>query len=298
MEIRRRIRRTVRYFRRRLNRQILSYCLFVSFGLAQAEYQIITIPQNSLMLSNHNGLSGYVDNNNPKKIYSFNIIKFPSNINYFKLHYKKTSFSILDFGTLEDKINNQVFNRFNAYEANFQYNSNKTIFNKFLLSYTFGGIYSKIENISSIAVAANIKINTRMPQEKIYFALSINNIGKVLKEYTIKQMNLPLNIQLGIAYKLQQTSILLGYDLIYHDNFESYEHIACLQFPIGDVININLSFSNLRKALLIDNYKDDWFYGIGGGITITSKIINTNIGIASLGPAGFIYGISLNRLLE
>ena len=174
----------------------------------------------------------------------------------------------------------------------------KNIINKFLFNANIGISYSKISILNSCAIISNFKLSSSIPESNINFAALINNLGFVLNDYTNKKTILPLNFQGGILYKLYQTSIMLSYDLIYQYHSEDSQHIASIQIPIGQNIKINFSSSSFRNELLIGDYQYDWFYGLGCGLSIQSKNITTNISVSNLGAAGFIYGMSLKRILN
>ena len=124
MEIRRRIRKITRT-RIRIKNILLLFCFF-SLVLSQAEFQICTIPTNAFMLSSHNGFSALSSKVDDQK-YSFDLIVFPDNINYANMTYKKVSIAVLDYGTLVNQIDNQIFNEFHAYELNISYSWNGLI---------------------------------------------------------------------------------------------------------------------------------------------------------------------------
>ena len=99
----------------------INFLIFFSFICCQAEFQILTIPGNAIMVSSHKGLSGLKIQNTISDNIDFDFINFPANINYANLKYKNYSLSILDYGTLEDKIDNNTINTFNAYELKLNY---------------------------------------------------------------------------------------------------------------------------------------------------------------------------------
>ena len=135
MEIRRRIRK-YRY-------KLILLC-FGSILCGQAEYQLLTIPNTAFSLSMHNGFGAISKNTNYNKKYNFSYLQFPSQINLLNLKYKKIHFIILDYGILEDKVDNLVNNRFHSFEGLINYNYNKNIFQLFNLNASFGSLYSKI----------------------------------------------------------------------------------------------------------------------------------------------------------
>ena len=63
------------------------------------------------------------------------------------------------------------------------------------------------------------------------------------------------------------------------------------------IAQINLSNTSYRKNLSSSNFENDWFYGLGLGLSIKSSTIKANIGMNNLGDAGFVYGISIKKTL-
>jgi len=284
--------------RRGIRKRIILLLVFILMQSLLVGYQIKTIPHNSLMIATNKGYSALLNNNEFQNFYSINIIRFPSNINFLNLKYNKFSLSFLNFGKIEDKIDNQVLNQFDAYEADFQYYFKKKLATKFLLNANIGATYSKISTLDSYAIITNLQLQSSAPEYNVNFSVLINNFGIVLKNYTNKKTILPFNVQTGIAYKLYKTSMVLYYDLIYNYNLKDIQHVAGIQFSVGKNIKINFSSSNYRNDLLIGNYQYDWLYGIGGGISIDYNNTTTNIGISNIGSAGLIYGISLKNILD
>ena len=67
-----------------------------------------------------------------------------------------------------------------------------------------------------------------------------------------------------------------------------------MQLAIVESINFRISASNFRNNLLTGDIKRDWFYGFGYGLSINSDKIISDIGVSSLGDAGFVYAISID----
>lgn len=283
------IRRRIRVFRR------IGFIVLLTTQLLIGGFQIKTIPQNSLMLATNRGFSANKIDYKLKSHVSADIIKFPQNINFLKIHYHQFSFSFLDFGVLKNQINNQVLNEFSAYEADFQYYFYKSIMKKISLNANAGISYSKISYINSYAITSNIKASTSIPNKKIYLAISVNNLGIIINDYTNKKTVLPLEFQSGITYQLNKTKILFAYDFIYQPHIVDKKHIMNVQFPVGKIVEIHVSSSNYKQNLSLSNYQNDWFYGLGCGFSIKSKKITTSFGLTNLGSAGLIYGVSLKQ---
>ena len=71
--------------------------IFFSFLLSQAEYQILTTPQNIYELSTHKS-SPHLDNNTN---YSFSLIQYPAAIKMYNFRIKNYNISVLDYILLD-----------------------------------------------------------------------------------------------------------------------------------------------------------------------------------------------------
>ena len=285
------IRRENRRFRK-FYKQIIIFFYIISFIFAQAEYQILTIPGNAMELSLHNGFSAL---KNFEKINenSVSFLHYPSHIkslNYSNKHY---DFSLLDYGRLEDKIDNQLINHFKAYECLIKYNLHEKINDSFRMNFSIGGMLSKIGEYSSHVLISDFNIKTKIVNTHVL--LSINNLGLILKSYTNHTIKLPVFSQLSLIKKLKNNSIHFGYDNIYNFNTDQVKHIISSQIGINSNLTLRLSNSSYRKKLLIDNYNTDFYYGMAIGLTIKKNQRSSfDIGICNLGTAGYVYGITIN----
>jgi len=284
-------RRTIRRFRKAYKRIIIVLSA-ISLVFSQAEYQVATIPRCATTLSFHNGFSA-LNHTSENSVTSLSYLQYPSQINLLNYSHKKFNLIFLDYGTFENKIDNNIINQFNAYECILTFNFNKKIFDLFNLELYAGGLYSKIEKYSSSALLANIKIKTQI--DNIYASFSISNVGIIIQSYTKHNLKLPLKSQFSIIKKLKNNQTYLGYDNVYNFNTDKVEHIISIQTDINNNINLKLSNSNYRNELLIDNYNSDFYYGFALGVSIkTNNNSKFDIGICSLGPAGYIYGLTIN----
>ena len=255
---------------------------------SQSEYQIINIPENSLLLSTNGSFSSYLDyfeNDN----YSISYLQYPADINFLSFKNQNYSFSFLNFGLIEDSIDNNVINSFNSYEYYLKYKISK--FDKYL-STSIGFIYSKIENYTSNALLINF--DKRIELNNFNLNFSLENLGIVLKPYTVSESINPYKLQLGIN-NISIKSFYLGYDLVYNNFISSPIHIVSLRKDISKFLKFRLSSSTHFKNLnLYDNLKD-YLYGISIGFTLfTNTNKRVDIGFLNLGPSGYVYGITLN----
>ncbi len=290
-------RRTIRRFR-----AIISLVLAIpAFSFPQSEYQIISIPNNIISLALHNGFdamkknshfhinSELIDSNDK----SFSLLCFPAQINFLNYSNNNLNISFLDYGTFQDQIDNEIFNQFTAYEVMAKINFQNTISNLFNIEYSVSGLYSKIDNYTSTIITSDFKIYNQINNYDISF--SLKNIGIVLEDYTNHSIEIPLKSQLSLIKSNKNNTSYFGYDIIYHFNFNNIEHIICFYTNVSDNINIMFSGSSYSKQLRIDDLNNDLLYGVGFGMNIQTKYNKKiDIGISSLGSAGYIYGLTYN----
>ena len=256
------------------------------------------------MLSVHNGFGALKNNyqlqdstthrmHNKKYVLSY--LQYPSQINLVNLNYKKFDFTLLNYGLFEDKIDNSVINSFYSYEYLIKYNVYENILGFTNLNISFGGLYSKIESYTSSALVTDIKLHTYLKQSQINFALLVKNLGVVLHSYTSYNQKLPLTTQFSIIKYIRLPQLYVGYDIVYSHNISNLEHIVSIQASINQFIKLRFSTTNHRNDLMVANSNKDLFYGIAFGITIeTEKQSLIDIGVSSLGAAGYVYGLTIN----
>ena len=296
-------RRTIRRIRKNTQRLVL-IIFILSCVWGQSEYQILMIPNNSFKLSVHNGLDAldlkkeFKDStisNTSNNNYILSYLQYPSQINLVNFSYKRLTLKLLNYGLFEDKIDNYLINSFYSYEYLIQYNFHREIFNMANMDISLGCLYSNIASYSSSAVISNIKFDTYVKQKKVDLAISIKNIGIILDSYTRYNQQLPLSLHFSIIKHIDQPRVYVGYDLIYNHNINDLEQIISIQADINQLIKLRCSTTNYKNDLMIVNSNKDLFYGLAFGISIeTEKISLIDIGISSLGAAGYIYGLTIN----
>ena len=279
---------------------MISRCIYIiiifNIIISQAQYQIIQLPNNTLELVSNNSIS-IIENFNTNKLsssFSTTLINYPANINLFNVKINQFSLSILNYGILEDKFNNESLKTFTANEYYLQYLINKKLNNNISLYYSIGTIYSQIYNYNSIALTSSLKINKYFKKNNLSISFAINNVGVVLKKYSVANVNLPIEYQFAFGYYLK--NIKMGYDVIY--NYKDYNilHILSLKLNIIKNINIILSNTNSSKKLSNENHLN-YLSGFSGGINFTINNTNINMGFLNLGPAGLATSMTINYKL-
>lgn len=196
----------------------------------------------------------------------------------------------MNYGLLEDSIDNNVINSFNSYEYLIEYKLENL--NEYFFS-SIGFVYSQIENYKSDAILFNIKKEFKI--KKINASFSLDNFGIILNSYTSIKQNSPYKIQFSLNDIILEKEFNFGYNLVYNNYLRSPIHIISLSKNFNNFFKFRISNSTNYKKLKIYNDYKDYLYGFSIGFTLytnTNKAID--IGFLNLGPAGYVYGITLN----
>ena len=196
----------------------------------------------------------------------------------------------MNYGLLEDSIDNNVINSFNSYEYLIEYKLENL--NEYFFS-SIGFVYSQIENYKSDAILFNIKKEFKI--KKINASFSLDNCGIILNSYTSIKQNSPYKIQFSLNDIILEKEFNFGYNLVYNNYLRSPIHIISLSKNFNNFFKFRISNSTNYKKLKIYNDYKDYLYGFSIGFTLytnTNKAID--IGFLNLGPAGYVYGITLN----
>ena len=279
----------------------LFYILLSSLLIGQSQYQILGLADNALQISSNNGFSGLTDFNstsNPASLtsgnsQSYSFIYYPSNIKFANFRIMNISVSILNYGTLEDKLDNISNNIFSANEYLLKYNYNKTFKKNLRLGISIGGYYSQIDTYNSYGVISTLGLNNFFENINLGIGFTVENVGFILKNYTNTAVSLPSRYSFNLVYKFKQ--IMLGWKLINYLNINNTEYIMSFQFEVYENIFLNLGGSSYRNKLVIHNdYK--YLYGMSCGIGFKVDNIEVNLGIKNLGISGNVFGVTVNNL--
>ena len=196
----------------------------------------------------------------------------------------------MNYGLLEDSIDNNIINSFHSYEYLVEYRL--VNLDEYFIS-SIGFVYSQIETYKSDAILFNIKKKFKI--KKLEASLSLDNLCVILNSYTSSKQDSPYMIQFSLNNILLDKGSNLGYDLVYNNYLSSPLHIISFSKEFSDYLKFRISNStNYKKLKIYDDYKD-YLYGFSIGFTLytdTNTVID--IGFLNLGPAGYVYGITLN----
>ena len=274
--------------------KILIFFVF-SLTYCQSEFQILTIPNEVSHLSS-NGIKNETLLNNKIKQdykYSFNVIQYPASIRLYNFTTNKYYLSFLDYGLLEDRINDTLYKTFSAYEITGQFFIEKKIRNS-IVKFKFGFLNSKIYNYSAFAQSNSILLKSMFKKYDISIGLSIENFGILFKSYTAYNQKLPLQYRFSLNKIFK--SFEVSYDLHYQKYFDEFQNILCLKFYPNNKLSFQISNSSNYSDLSYRDNKYHFLSGFGLGIEIYLKDTILKLGIQNLGSAGTAFGTSISFL--
>ena len=261
--------------------------IFLSFLLAQAEYQVLTTPKNLFELST-NRSSPHLNNSTN---YTFSLIQYPADIKMYNFKIKNYSISILDYGIFEDRLHDMLYKTFSAQEMLIEYSYNYNV-RSLQFKILTGLYYSHIYNYSALGINNSFSLNISLNRINSLLELSIENISYMLKHYTAYNTVAPLKYRFGFNKNFD--SLVLGYNLLYSKKNQDYQHILYLELLISEKIKLRLSNTDYLKDLFVEDNNYNFLSGLGMGVGLDLKDISIDIGYMNLGISGVAYGVSLH----
>ncbi|MBN2571939.1 MAG: type IX secretion system protein PorQ [Ignavibacteriales bacterium] len=160
-------------------------------------------------------------------------------------------------------------------------------------------IYSSIDYRKSTALAVDLGLQYKFPDDKLSFGFSILNLGTQISTYFDTREDLPLDIKIGLSKTLEKLPVTFFF-AINKLNEKKEEIIQYLKpFDLGaeikfsEVIKLRLGYDNeKRKELKVGTTTGLAGLNIGFGITIQKYYLD--YALSSLGVIGELHRISLS----
>jgi len=264
-----------------------------NFIYSNVNFEIINLPKNIYSLNMNDAILQQINNvNNSDFQYSTNFLQYPNNIVLYNVTTKNDfSINVLDYGLLENQINNENINNFRAYEALIQYHFSKK-YKQYKIKLTPSIVYGQIDSWSATALFTNLSLLSKNIDNNIYFNASIKKIGIILNSYSNTNEYLPMSYHVGLSKHLIQRKLYWALDANYDNGLNQLMYSFSINKKINNKIILLANLNSKRKKLSNDNLFNNIFAGLSGGLIFKEKKFNLGVGISSLGPAGYIYCIS------
>lgn len=209
----------------------------------------------------------------------------------------------INYGSF-DKFNEQSVNlgTFSANELALSLGYSNVYNNNFHYGINLKLIYSKIDEFSSSAIAADFGMLYSIKETNWDFALSLLNAGFQLSEYGSVKEDLPLDLSIGLSKKLEHLPLrvyLEFADLTQNSDsfFDNFKNLSVGgEFTLSDYVKFRVGYNNGERQSLetgsslgiagfstglgvkfLDNYTIDYAFNSLGNVGSTQRI---DLGIA------------------
>jgi len=269
------------------------FIILINSIFSNVNFEILNLPIDIYSQNSNNGILNEIQNlYNANLNYKTNFIKYPDNVILYNLSKdEKINVSILDYGVLENKINDEIINSFRAFESLIQCNFLKK-YKKINIKFSPSMVYGKIDTWYSWALFTDLSLFTKTLNSDIYLQASINKIGTIINSYSNNNEYLPVSYQLGIAKEKNHKNLYWGIDIIYDQGFNETIFSLSIKKIINERVTLLSNINSNRDKLSNDNLYNNIFSGFSSGIILKEKNFNVGIGLSSLGQAGYVYCIS------
>lgn len=143
-------------------------------------------------------------------------------------------------------------------------------------------VYSSIESFHASALAADLGLLYQLPDQRMTFSASVNNLGKTLSSFGVTEDELPVDLRVGVTKRLQHLPLLItvmGYNL--HDLNDAPDDATAVdnvlyhvafggEFQFSEAFNIRFGYNHRRhEELKLKSRLDLAGFGMGVGLHIT-----------------------------
>ena len=257
--------------------------------LSNSNFEILNLPQNIYAFT----VNEYSFNDNLNdNIYSLSFSKYPANISLLNFSYnKKFIFSFLDYGILNNQIDNDILNSFSSYEFFLEY-----IFKRNIKNYTLlikpNIVHSKIDFLTSTAVFCNLSFLYN--DNDLSLAANIENMGYIINDYISNDNFLNMHYTISGLKRFPLKNLELGFNLNYYKSFNNLQYSFSINKKISDKVLLLFDYSSIKRSLNSNHIFTNIFAGMSAGLIMINKDYNIGLGIKSLSDAGYSYCLSFD----
>ncbi len=243
------------------------------------------------------------------KTIGLNYMNYLAGVNLLSAHYNLciiprgtvgVSAQYMDYGSmLEADENGNVVGDFTAKDICFG-----LYFSYLLTDYLAGGITAKaissnIAEYSAFALGVDLGLHYYNPETEWSFAFVIKNLGGEIVAYDEDYEALPLDIQLGVSKRLQNTPLRLHATLVdlNHPHYKLVRHLAFgADFLLTNSLWVGAGY-NFRRGyeMEVNDSKHGAGLTLGAGLNLDK--FGVNVGWAKYHSAGSSLSIGINYKL-
>ncbi len=167
----------------------------------------------------------------------------------------------------------------------------------------FWGVTAKyvsvgLDNVNASAAAVDVGLLYLMPEQRVALGFSVLHAGGVLSDGGDDNVELPLDVRLGVSHRLRGLPLLLN--LTFHHLADEGVELGDMpaQFALGGelylskVIRLRVGYDNQRRDALAGDTKG--MAGFSGGVGITTTSLDIDYSVSSFGAIGSQHRLSVD----
>lgn len=147
----------------------------------------------------------------------------------------------------------------------------------------------QIDDFSETAVALDLGVMYEMPDNQLTFGAGVFNLGGATSAFIDTKDDLPLNVQIGVAKKLEHLPLLVSGTLLKYRE-ESVDFRLGGEFTLTEQLLLRVGYNSIGQDQKVDTNKDK-FAGVSLGLGFKMNKFNFDYSFSSFGEVG-----SLNRI--
>ena len=274
--------------------KIISILIIINFICSQANYQI---------LNSSTSFDEIFKNYEVKdEEYSFFHTAYPAEIDSYSISLSLNriikqeqydfylNFQSLDFGSLQDNINNYTFSaNENLVQIFTSHSINQNL--RYLLG--IGFINSNIDIYKSNGMIFDVQFSYKFSNNTIVGRLE--NYGKIFKNYSSTNIDLPCILSISLNKDFVPFKIIINYE--YDLNLSDYSYTISSKFKIKNNLNIYLGLNSDRKNLIHGDYIDELLSGVRFGAAFKFEKYIFRIATQNMGATGYSNSISFEKII-
>lgn len=155
-----------------------------------------------------------------------------------------------------------------------------------------------LDNVSASAAAVDVGLLYLMPEQRVAVGFSVLHAGSVLSDGGDDNVELPLDVRLGVSHRLRGLPLLLN--LTFHHLADEGVELADIpgRFALGgelylsSVLRLRAGYDNQRRDALAGDTKG--MAGFSAGVGIQASALDIDYSVSSFGAIGSQHRLSVD----
>jgi len=211
------------------------------------------------------------------------------------------SINYTNYGSFQyaDKFGNRNGRTFGGNDLSMGVSYSNNLDTRLYYGVTLKFLYMNLEQYSSTAVAVDVGILYRLPDDRTNIGVSVLHSGTQLSTLDGVREDLPTDIRAGINHRLRGLPLLMNFTFHHladqeNDFFSRFRNFSIGgELQIGKYIQLRLGYDN-QVRIFASPTADKGLSGISGGLGIKVNELNFDFALARYGSAATLQRFSLS----